>query len=493
MAVTVGGTLDDLLEFVKTTRGFDFTGYKRSSVERRVAKRMAAVGVERYDEYREYLELHGDEFAQLFNALLISVTGFFRDPQTWEHLATEVLPPLIDSRDPDAPLRIWCPGCASGEEAYTVAMVLARILGDAAFRDRVKIYATDIDAEGLAQARQGTYQPRQIEDVPRGALERFFVRSHQCYAFRPDLRRSVIFGSHDLIHDAPISRLDLLVCRNTLVYFRTETQTEVLRRFHFALADDGILLLGKSEMLVGHAGLFTPLDLRWRAFRKVVPHSVRDERRVPAADPGNRVAQGAAEDLREAALDAAEGAQIVLDAERSLVMANDAARALLGIRVTDLGRAVYDLELSCRPVELRDHLNRLGRERRRIDIPAVRWSAPGREVVLDVRVVPLLRDGEIIGTSVVYEDVTDRAALQAELTASKRTLERAYEELRAAVEELETTNEELQSANEELERANEELQAVNRDLERTNGELQAVNQELHLINDELRRREASGE
>jgi two-component system CheB/CheR fusion protein len=152
---------------------------------------------------------------------------------------------------------------------------------------------------------------------------------------------------------------------------------------------------------------------------------------------------------------------------------------------------VHDLELSYRPLELRDHLDQLDRDPRSIDIPAVRWAAPGREVVLNVRLAPLRKDGEVIGTSVVYEDVTDRAALHAELTASKRKLQRAYEDLQATVEELETTNEELQSANEELERTNEELQAVNRELERTNGEVQAVNQELEMINEELRLREGS--
>ncbi len=246
-------TLDELLEFIKESRGFDFTGYKRASIERRVAKRMSDVGVERYEEYMDYLELHGEEFAELFNTLLINVTGFFRDPQTWEHLATEILPQLLSTIGPDAPIRVWCAGCASGEEAYTVAMVLARVLGDPGFRERVKIYATDIDEDALDTARHGAYLPRQIEDVPQDALERFFERTEQRYVFRKDLRRSVIFGRNDLVQDAPISRIDLLLCRNTLMYFTAETQSQILRRFHFALDDDGILVLGKSEMLITHS------------------------------------------------------------------------------------------------------------------------------------------------------------------------------------------------------------------------------------------------
>src|SRR5436305_7660326 len=137
--------LDSLLEFVNETRGFDFTGYKRSSIQRRVAKRMSEVGVERYEDYIDFLQLHPEEFAQLFNTLLINVTAFFRDPQTWEFMAEEIIPQLVAARRPGSPLRVWCPGCASGEEPYTAAMVFARVLGDDGFRERVKIYATDID------------------------------------------------------------------------------------------------------------------------------------------------------------------------------------------------------------------------------------------------------------------------------------------------------------------------------------------------------------
>lgn len=190
-------TLEELLEFIKDTRGFDFTGYKRSTIQRRVAKRMATAGVERHDDYIDYLELHGEEFAELFNTLLINTTGFFRDPQTWEYMATEVGPPLLAARSAEEPIRVWSAGCASGEEPYTVAMVLARVMGDVAFRERVKIYATDIDEEALDFARYGAYAPRQIEDLPHDALERFFERTDQRYVFRKDLRRSVIFGRND--------------------------------------------------------------------------------------------------------------------------------------------------------------------------------------------------------------------------------------------------------------------------------------------------------
>ena len=209
-------------------------------------------------------------------------------------------------------------------------MILARAIGDEAFRERVKIYATDVDEEALDQGRLGAYLPRQVEDVPADALERFFERTDQRYVFRKDLRRAVIFGRNDLVQDAPISRIDLLVCRNTLMYFTAETQAQVLRRFHFGLADNGVLLLGKSEMLITHAELFTPIDLKWRMFRKVIKPTLRDRVRVLAADPTNGASQSIADNLRESAFDLAPVPQLVLDADRSLVMANALARRLFG-------------------------------------------------------------------------------------------------------------------------------------------------------------------
>jgi two-component system CheB/CheR fusion protein len=484
----VAGALDALLGFVKDSRGFDFTGYKRASIERRVSKRMAEVGASSHEEYVDYLQLHGDEFAQLFNTLLINVTGFFRDPQTWEYLAEEIVPQLIAARPADAPLRIWSAGCASGEEAYTIAMVFARVLGDEAFRERVKIYATDVDEEALDDARLAAFMPRQIEDVPCDALDRFFERTEQRYVFRKDLRRCVIFGRNDLLQDAPISRIDLLVCRNTLMYFTAETQAQILRRFHFATDDDGVLLLGKSEMLITHADLFTPADLKRRVFRKVVRPGTRERLRVVVSEPGNGAGQSVADSLREAAFDIGGAPQIMLDADHVLRMTNAAARRTFGLGMRDLGRPIQDLELSYRPLELRTHLDLVTSTLSAAEVKGITWRAGEVERTLDVHIAPVLSDRVLLGTSVSYIDVTEAHRLQDEVISSKRELEHAYEELQSTVEELETTNEELQSTNEELETTNEELQSTNEELETMNEEIQSSNEELETMNDELRNR-----
>jgi two-component system CheB/CheR fusion protein len=367
-------------------------------------------------------------------------------------------------------------------------MVLARVLGDEAFQERVKIYATDVDEEALDQARHAAYLPRQVENVPREALERFFERTDQRYVFRKDLRRCVIFGRNDLMQDAPISRIDLLVCRNTLMYFTAEAQSQILQRFQFALQDDGVMLLGKSEMLITHADLFTPVDMKRRLFHKVHHPARRRRERVVAADPAGGASQSMGDTLREAAFDVGNPAQAVFDSGGALVMVNDGARRMFGLGPKDFGRPIQDLELSYRPVELRSHLDVVATELRSVEVKGIRWPSNGDQRILDVRISPLLNDGTTMGTVVTYADVTEVQRLHDALVTSKQDLEHASEELQSTVEELETTNEELQSTNEELETTNEELQSTNEELETTNEELQSSNEELETMNEEFRHR-----
>jgi two-component system, chemotaxis family, CheB/CheR fusion protein len=486
----IDAPLDVLLNHLKRTRGFDFTGYKRSSLERRIAKRMTQVGTSDYIEYVDRLEVDPDEFAALFDTLLINVTGFYRDPQTWDYLAEEIIPKLLADTGDASSVRVWCAGCATGEETYTLAIALAEALGEREFSERVKIYATDADENALVQARAAIYSAKQVEAVPPELLERYFERIDERFAFRRDLRRVVIFGRNDLVQDAPISRIDLLACRNTLMYFNAETQSRVLQRFNFALNPWGYLLLGKSEMLITHTDLFRPVDLKRRVFTKVVSASLRDRLMNVQREPGARGLPAQLDPgTAERAFDVAPVAQLVVDAEGRLATANDQARALFGIALSDAGRPLKDLEVSYRPVDLRSNLDLALAERRAVVIPGVNAVMPsGHARDLEVHVTPLVSGDEIVGATVWYEDLTGQRRLQDELDISKRELDTAYEELRATVEELETTNEELQSTNEELETTNEELQSTNEELETMNQELESTNQELGTMNEEMRRR-----
>jgi two-component system CheB/CheR fusion protein len=480
-----------LLVYLKEARGFDFTGYKRSSLTRRVGRRMVQVGVPDYTEYLDYLQVHPEEFTALFNTILINVTAFFRDTDAWDYLAQEVLPQLLAAKDPESPIRVWSAGCASGEEAYTIAMVLADAVGIDEFRRRVKIYATDVDEEGLAQARQAAYTEREIAGVPPESRDRYFEVGANRYTFRKDLRRSVIFGRNDLVQDAPISRIDLLVCRNALMYFNAETQGRILSRFRFALSSAGVLFLGKAEMLLSHTDMFAPIDLKRRIFRKVATAQLpsgpylADLPEPPPRDPLVGLDR-----LRNEAFLASPTAQVVVTVDGLVAMANRHAEVLFGVSGKDVGRPFRDLELSYRPVELRAYIEQAQVDRRTTRVPKVEFTrVPGETLHLEIQINPLVdTDASLLGVSLLFLDVTGAHHLQAELEDANRQLEAAYEELQSTNEELETTNEELQSTVEELETTNEELQSTNEELETMNEELQSTNDELQTINDELRER-----
>jgi two-component system, chemotaxis family, CheB/CheR fusion protein len=480
-----------LLEYIQRSRSFDFTGYKRSSLMRRVNKRMQMVEVEGYAPYVDYLEVHPEEFRSLFDTILINVTAFFRDPPAWEVLSEEILPRLVASKRPEEPIRVWSAGCASGEEAYSLAIALAEVLGPTAFRDRVKIYATDVDDAALAKARLAQYSEKEVQGVTPDLLAKYFETvSPQLYGFQKDLRRCVIFGRHDLIQDAPISRVDLLACRNTLMYFNAETQAKILERFHYGLADRGFLFLGKAETLMTYNTLFVPVDLKRRIFAKVPrTNHVRDRQNGQARADGEETASQLVSyvRLREFAFESSSVAQIVVEFSGLLALANGKARAMFGLEPQDLGRPFQDLQISYRPADLRTCIDRAYQERSPAKLAEIEWSPRAGETgYLDVHVVPLLDPGGTpIGASVTFVDATVNRRLQEALQTSHKELEIAYEELQSTNEELETTNEELQSTIEELETTNEELQSTNEELETMNEELQSTNEEIETVNEEL--------
>jgi len=489
--VTSAEDLQSLLEYLKQTRGFDFTGYKKSSLERRIKKRMDQVNVETYAEYQDFLEVTPDEFTDLFNTILINVTAFFRDERAWEYLAEELIPKLLEELPDPQPIRVWSAACASGEEAYTVAMLLAEAMGEEDFKRRVKIYATDVDEEALTIARHATYSREDLEAVPDGLAEKYFEPSPLGQVFRPELRRSVIFGRNDLVQDAPISRIDLLISRNALMYFTPEAQGRILSHFNFALNHNGYLFLGKSEMLVTHTDLFTPYDLKWRVFRKVVRSGLRERLSFitdVGAGEGDQAVHRQAQ-LAAAAIEIAPEAMLVVDRAGFVVAINQRARGLFGLGPADLGRPLQDLDVSYQPADLRSAIAQAAADRKRVQLGRYPWSPrPGDERTIEITVMPMSGNGAAVGATIRFADVTEHARLDEEHERSKRQLETAYEELQSTVEELETTNEELHSTNEELETTNEELQSSNEELETMNEELQSTNDELESMNEEQQTR-----
>src|SRR5262244_2071228 len=258
---------------------------------------MAQVHVDAFAAYSNFLDANPNEHVALFNTILINVTNFFRDPDAWKTLADDVVPKIVDEVGDARSIRIWSAGCSSGDEPYSIAMLLAEHLGEAANNYSIKIYGTDIDEEALTAARHSLYRTEQLKDVPDRLLDHYFTRDGQLYRVRRDIRRWCIFGSHNLTQAPPLSHIDLLVCRNVLIYFTSDLQERILARFHYACREDAYLFLGRSESLLARSRLFVARNLKWRVFQRI-PSTARQVAAVlpdraapqipPLGDPASR-------------------------------------------------------------------------------------------------------------------------------------------------------------------------------------------------------------
>jgi two-component system, chemotaxis family, CheB/CheR fusion protein len=487
----LSGDFEAVLEYLKESRGLDFTGYKRASLARRVRRRMTQVGIDDYAEYLDHLRVNADEINALSSVNLFNVTGFFRDPEAWEALRSDLIPALLARRSPDEQVRIWSAGCASGEEAYTLAMVFAEVIGPDRFRQRVKIYATDVDEDALVRARHAVYPENAVKAVPPEMVSTYFERQGRQFVFRKNLRRSVIFGRNDLVQDAPISHIDLLVCRNTLMYFNAQTQSKVLSRLHFALAPKGLLFLGKAEMLLPPSGIFDPVDLKCSVFRKTTVAPVNLAHFSARSFTRGRIGEiGGLDKLRDRALAAAPVAQVVVTGEDVVALINKRAELMFGLSDKNVGRPLRELDLYYRPVELSTYVKRAKAERRANQIKDVEWRRGRDESMwLEVHVNPLVDAGNrLLGVSIDYHDITATRTVLDELMAVKRQRELVYEVVDPTREEVDTTNELLLSTVEELETTKEELQSANTELEPANEQLRSANDELQASNATLRER-----
>ncbi|HEY3067685.1 MAG TPA: CheR family methyltransferase [Methylomirabilota bacterium] len=487
-----------LLDKLATEYQFDVREYKETSLARRIRSRLSQVRVESFADYITYLDRHPDEHVALFNAVLINLTGFFRDPPAWAALRHEVVPRLVADAGHSRAIRVWSAGCSTGEEPYSIAMVLAEHLGERARDFDIKIYGTDIDEAALGAARHGLYRTDHLKDVPSELVERYFAKEGQMYRFRRDMRRWCIFGRHNLAQDPPLSHIDLIACRNVLIYFRSELQDRILPTFNYALRESGFLFLGKSESLLARSRRFAPVVLKWRIFQRA-PLTGPDVM-VPPRALLSEVSRGpAGRDTRDFAIrlqsliDVLPWAVILVDATDTVLAWNTAATSLFDIPVeAAMGCQFRDLDISYRIEGLRARVE--DAKTRHVPTRLERVTFPrrtGELLTADISVVPL-RDDHHQASSVVVAAVntSDHARMVEEMTRIGEQHATAVEELQSTSEELETTNEELQSTNEELETTNEELQSTNEELETTIDELQATNGELATLNAALEERSA---
>ena len=484
--------LDELLHVLAEERDFDLRGYKPTTLERRIRRRMSQISLSSYESYVEYIRAHPDESNELLDTILINVTEFFRDPAAWDIIAEDILPYLLKRLRTGDSFRAWVAGCSTGEEVYSLAILVAEYFGPRISEFDIKIYATDADESALNTARRGEYAPERLRRVRPEWRHKYFSNAKLPRVNR-DIRRMLIFGRSDLAQDAPISHVQMIVCRNVLIYFDSITQTHILNRLHYALDPGGILFLGKSESKLSNSTMFRPVDSRWRIFRKDHSQPGEDIPRLSAGrSNGEMVWEDGSTKDHEAAktqlyygalLEVLEPGVFALDANDVLIVDNKSALALWGLSGSKVvGQHIAESALGRQCPELVQKVEESHRSPER----PVKFDCPiktdNETRVLAVTVRPVNgENGQRAGTLIYADDVSHREKLQVTI----EQLEATGEELQSANEELETTNEELQSTNEELETTNEELQSTNEELETTNEELQSLNEELENMNEEL--------
>ena len=479
-------TLKDLVRELAEERGFDLRGYKPTTLERRVRRRMQQLNIGSYEDYLDYIRHENGETAKLLDTVLINVTRFFRDTQAWDVLTEQVLPMLVKNRPPGSSFRVWCAGCATGEEAYSVAILLCELLGERVKDYEIKIYGTDNDESALNTARRAEYTSESLRGVRPDIKAKYFTGRPIMRVVR-DVRRMLIFGRGNLLADAPISHVDLLLCRNVLIYFDTTAQAQIMGRLRYALNEGGVLFLGKSESQLKRNSDFIPINQRWRLFQR------RSTLAGPAwqEGPGRRDMEPDLKDKThqelerlklyyETVLATLEPGVLVMDSNDLIITDNDKILKLWETSGRLVGQKLQETELWARCPELKQHLE----ESRASEPKTVHFECYATpNTVATVTIKPILSESGAgrVGTLIYMENVTSRVTLQ----STVEELETTAEELQSTNEELETTNEELQSTNEELETTNEALQSTNEELETTNEELQSLNEELETTNEEL--------
>jgi two-component system, chemotaxis family, CheB/CheR fusion protein len=486
--------------------GLDFTHYKPTTVTRRIERRLALASTPDIEEYVERLRRDHAELDLLYRDLLIGVTHFFRDPQAFDVLEQSVLPDLLERASADKPLRIWVAGCATGEEAYSFAIALSELMRKTGERP-VKIFATDVHRGSLERAARGIYPAEALGKVSMERLDRYFVRVGDDYQIVPDLRQMVVFAAQDVIKDAPFTRVDLVSCRNMLIYLQPAAQRKVLSLFVFALNRGGVLMLGPSESPGALGGDFESIDARWKIYRKHTDARLRID--VPSKVPLHHeariglpsVVSSSRHTLTEllgtydALLDEIMPASLLTNEQGELVHAFGGASRFLKARDGRQGLLLLDAVDGELRMVLTGGLKRSLVEPSKIIFKGVRVESNGKSGAYNVTVrrIPA-RNQAGAHVLVTLEPVAADAVLpvrdkeidldevsRAQLATLESELSHTKESLQAAIEELQSTNEELQASNEELQASNEELQS-------TNEELQSVNEELYTVNAEYQRK-----
>lgn len=491
--------------------GIDFSNYKPATICRRLEKRIVELKKDSLEEYVNYLEQNDPEASILFNSILIGVTTFFRDEAAFEVL-NQHLEKLLLSKKNLTPLRIWVPGCATGEEAYSIAILVQEIMKQKGGKFHVQIFATDIDEQAIQQARKGVYPYSSVEHVPQEIKESYFLKRNDQYELIKSVRSMVLFSRHDVTSNPPFLKLDLISCRNLLIYFGNNLQKQIMPLFHYALLPDGYLFLGKSESVGQFSDLFAALDhkaklfqrkignalhaIKFNAFRPQRIHEIPQEsRNLPSPNPTT-----IQDVVKEAIFDQFDYPYIVLSESFDVVEVRGDVSHFVQIPQGTMNVGILKLIKEEYQIELRSMLNKVVKTRQTEKGTIRKMKLTGSEIMMRMSVRSV--QGEVgfaqmlllifemfeldskslsLFDGLLTKEVETSIVLQLE-----QELSSTKEHLQTYIEELETTNEELQSLNEEMQSTNEELQSSNEELETTNEELQSSNEEIQIAYTELK-------
>ncbi|NLF37856.1 histidine kinase [bacterium] len=508
---------EDILHALRVQTGVDFSQYKRATLQRRIQRRMALHKIETLKEYAAYLHGHAAEVRELFTDVLIHVTSFFRDPSVFQALKRRVFPRLVKKRPPEEQIRIWVPGCSTGEEVYSLAIAIMEFLGEKKTHFPVQFFGTDINEAALDRARAGTYPDSIRSDVTAERLRRFFVRTEAGYRVNKSIREMCIFARQNVVNDPPFSNIDLISCRNVLIYLGPVLQRRVMPLFHYALKPAGYLLLGASETIGGFAELFGLMEKKGKVYAK------KATQMRPAVTFVHAPLEPVAERMTAGPAARTEISPSVIDvqkqADRIVLTQHSPAGVVVNRQLEVLqfrgrtgpflehahGEATLNLLKMAREglmVGLRAAVGRAMRQNVHVREAAVPVKQNGGTVDVDIEVVPFQAPPSRERFYLVLFQETARArqgaprgqgrtrktAESAETRRLREELASTRESLQAIIEEQEATNEELRSANEEIMSSNEELQSTNEELETAKEELQSTNEELATLNDELENR-----
>ncbi len=507
--------LEAAVEVLRARTRFDFSGYKKGTLRRRIQRRMGLRHIKEPRKYVEVLREDPGEATALFKDLLINVTSFFREPAAWLVLQKQVIRRLVAAKDSDVPLRIWVPACSSGEEAYSIAMMLIEEIEATGKIRRLQVFGSDVDTEALETARTGIYPEGIAAHVSPQRLSRFFTKSEHSYQVNRELRDCVVFAQQSLISDPPFSRLDVISCRNLFIYLEPAVQEQLLPVLHYALLEGGYLFLGSAEKIGLHEDLFEAVSTKWRIYRRIGPtRHGRLRFPVAVAPLSSAVRELTPRAWNPARLAALAHSLLLQRYAPACVIVNRTGEILYYQGRTDdylmqpAGVPTRDLLAQARNglrAKLRGALQDAMRENRRVVLPGIQMRRGGEFPLVKITVEPLtpagtdnesfwlvsLEDESESATATPSADRPSAAEvglveqLECELKSTREDLQQTIEDLRAANEELMSVNEEFQSGNEELETSKEELQSLNEELTTANTQLENKIGELEATNNDL--------